>query len=162
LGIQPATAQAFDSLQELNLVSRNGNLCDVDVMAKVEPRIVHPQRPTQAKRGSDEHLAEPRQEVEPAQHSFASSLQPKPAVALQKTSPVDDGKGPHILRPPLVRPEHESVFGADSLHSYSPVFGMSDVTHSFSIEAQSFSIRRSRFPSGAVVFHQAQSSSNKG
>jgi hypothetical protein len=78
---------------------------DPDVVAQIERRRVHPQRPAEASPGYVEDLSEPREEMQPAFHRLLRGVDPEAAVGVEQASAVQDTHSTDVLRPNLIRPQ---------------------------------------------------------
>jgi hypothetical protein len=78
---------------------------DPDVVAQIERRRVHPQRPAEASPGYIEDLTESREEMQPTFHRLLRGLDPKAAVGVEQASAVEDTHSTDVLRPNLIRPQ---------------------------------------------------------
>ena len=86
------------------------------VIAQVERRCIHPQRPAKAARGYVEDLTEPGEEVQPAFDRTLCVLDPKAAVGVEQAAAVQNAQSTDVLRPNLIRPQDKAVFRTQPLH----------------------------------------------
>ena len=89
---------------------------DADVVAQVERRCIHPQRPAKAAPGYVEDLTEPGEEMQPALDRTLCVLNPKAAVGIEQAAAAQNPQSTDVLRPNLIRPKDKAVFSAQPLH----------------------------------------------
>ena len=89
---------------------------DTDVIAQVERRCIHPQRPAEASPGYVQDLTEPAEDVQPTLDRLPRGLNPEATARIEEAAAVEDTQSTDVLRPDLVRPQDEPVFRAQPLH----------------------------------------------
>jgi hypothetical protein len=92
------------------------------MVADVEGRTIHPQRPAEPAAGLVENLAEPREQVQPCLDGVTRRLDPEAAVRPEQVPGVEDRQGANVLGPHRVGPEDQSVVGRQTIehHRRSP------------------------------------------
>ena len=113
--------QLLGGEQKRRLVTRVRKRHNPHVIAEVERRGIHPQRPAQPPPGNVEQLPEPGHQVQPGRDHVPHGLDPEAAARVEQAAAVKDGEGTDLLRPDLIRPQHQQVFSCQPVHRQHPL-----------------------------------------
>jgi len=116
--VQAAAAQLLGDAQQRGLIPGRGHVSHPHMVCQVERRGVHPQRPAQPVPRHVEHLPEPGDQVQSGFDFLPRRLDPEPAVRVDQAGAVENGQRADVLRPALIRPQHEPVLGGQPLHRW--------------------------------------------
>jgi hypothetical protein len=96
------------------------------MVGNVEHGGVHPQRPAQPPPRHVEQPPEPGHQVQPGFDRLPHALDPEPAAWAEQATAINNGQRTDVLRPALIRPQHEPVFRGQPFHRLHPRFPPQD------------------------------------
>jgi len=120
--VQAPAAQLLGGDQQLSLLPRRGKGDHPHMLGEVEHRGVHPQRTAQPPPRHVEQLPEPGHQVQPGLDRLPHALEPEPAIRVEQATALKNGQRTDVLRPALIRPQHEPVFRGQPFHRVHPRF----------------------------------------
>ena len=95
-------------------------MLDADVVVQIERGGVDPQRAAEPTPRPVENLTEPSEEVQPSCDRVLRSLDPESAFDVEEAAAVEDAQRTDVLRPDLIGPQDQAVFGTQPVQRRHP------------------------------------------